>query len=166
LLEGSASIRTVPLGSFNERKGREKPTQSGLIACRKARSSRFALHWIQEINRRTFLIEISLDLNVVSLRPIAIVPATPSTLDGLCGPEQRNGVGSSLEVRKDARPPSTVMSGLLYRFTDATAGKIFVRDASAFSIFCVYGCVYSKEAKPSPSCASHPGLVSRFARIY
>jgi small subunit ribosomal protein S12 len=31
------------------------------------------------------------------------------------------------------------MSGLLYRFTDATAGKIFVRDASAFSIFCVYG---------------------------
>jgi hypothetical protein len=36
------------------------------------------------------------------------------------------------------------MSGLLYRFTDATAGKIFAplfgeRDASAFSIFCVYG---------------------------
>jgi hypothetical protein len=31
------------------------------------------------------------------------------------------------------------MSGLLYRFTDATAGKIFVRDASAFSNFCVYG---------------------------
>jgi hypothetical protein len=30
-------------------------------------------------------------------------------------------------------------SGLLYRFTDATAGKIFVRDASAFSIFGVYG---------------------------
>jgi len=29
-------------------------------------------------------------------------------------------------------------SGLLYRFTDA-AGKIFVRDASAFSIFCMYG---------------------------
>src|SRR6266481_7108773 len=43
------------------------------------------------------------------------------------------------ELGKDARPPSTVMSGLLYRFTDATAGKIFVRDASAFSIFCVYG---------------------------
>ena len=99
----------------------------------------FALHRIQEIHRRTFLIEESSDLNVVSLRPIAIVPATPSTLDGLCGPEQRNGVGSSFEVRKDARPPSTVMSGLLYRFTDATAGKIFVRDASAFSIFCVYG---------------------------
>ena len=36
-----------------------------------------------------------LELNVVSLRPIAIVPATPSALDGLCGPEQRNGVGSS-----------------------------------------------------------------------
>jgi hypothetical protein len=139
LLEGSASIRIVPLGRFNERKGREKPSQIQLIACRKARSSRFALHWIQEIHRRTFLVNASLDLNVVSLRPIAIVPATPSTLDGLCGPEQRNGVGSSFEVRKDARPPSTVMSGLLYRFTDATAGKIFVRDASAFSIFCVYG---------------------------
>src|ERR1700710_386995 len=101
-----------------------------------------ALYWIQEIHRRTFPVSDSFDssdLNVVRLRPIAIVPATPSTLDGLCGPEQRNGVGSSFEVRKDARPPSTVMSGLLYRFTDATAGKIFVRDASALSIFCVYG---------------------------
>jgi small subunit ribosomal protein S12 len=57
------------------------------------------------------------------------------------------------------------MSGLLYRFTDATAGKIFVRDASAFSIFCVYGSVYSKEAKPSPSCASHTGFVVRFCRV-
>ena len=41
----------------------------------------------------------SIDPNGVSLRPIAIVPATPSTLDGLCGPEQRNGVGSSLVSR-------------------------------------------------------------------
>src|SRR3984885_13799447 len=41
-----------------------------------------------------------LELNVVSLRPIAIVPATPSTLDGLCGPEQRNGVGSSFAVQE------------------------------------------------------------------
>jgi hypothetical protein len=41
------------------------------------------------------MVDASLDPNVVSLRPIAIVPATPSTLDGLCGPEQRNGVGSS-----------------------------------------------------------------------
>jgi hypothetical protein len=98
LLEGSASIRTVPLGRFNERMGREKPSQFGLIACRKARSDQFALHWIQEIHRRTFLVDVSLDPNVVSLRPIAIVPATPSTLDGLCGPEQRNGVGSSFEV--------------------------------------------------------------------
>ena len=40
----------------------------------------------------------SFDRNVVSLRPIAIVPATPSTLDGLCGPGQRNGVGSSLKA--------------------------------------------------------------------
>ncbi len=54
-----------------------------------------ALHWIQEIHRRTFLV---IDLNVASLRPIAIVPATPSTLDGLCGPGQRNGVGSSLKA--------------------------------------------------------------------
>jgi hypothetical protein len=57
LLEGSASIRTVPLERFNERMGREKPSQFGLIACRKARSDRFALHWIQEIHRRTFLIK-------------------------------------------------------------------------------------------------------------
>ena len=158
MLEGSASIRTVPLGRFNERKGREKPSQFGLIACRKARSGWLALHWIQEIHRRTFLIKDSSDLNVVSLRPIAIAPATPSTLDGLCGPEQRNGVGSSFEVGKDARPPSTVMSGWLYRFTDATAGKIFVRDASAFSIFLRV----RQKAKPSPSCASHSGLVVRF----
>jgi hypothetical protein len=34
-------------------------------------------------------------------------------------------------------------SGLLYRFTDA-AGKIFVRDASAFSLFCVYGVCTAK----------------------
>lgn len=88
------------------------------------RKQSFALYWIQEIHRRTFPVTVT-DLNVVSLRPIAIVPATPSTLDGLCGPGQRNGVGSSFELRKDARPPSTVMSGLLYRFTDATAGKIF-----------------------------------------
>ena len=135
----------------------KSPSQSGHIACRKARSSWFALHWIQEIHRRTFLIEDRFDLNVVSLRPLAIVPATPSTLDGLCGPEQRNGVGSSCDVGKDARPPSTVMSGLLYRFTDATAGKIFVRGASAFSIFCVYG----KKRSPS-SCPSHSGLVVRF----
>ena len=70
------------------------------------------------------------------------------------------------ELGKDARPPSTVMSGLLYRFTDATAGKIFVRDASAFSIFCVYGCVYSKEAKPSLSCASDSGLVVKVLRAF
>ena len=62
-----------------------------------------------------------LELNVVSLRPIAIVPATPSTLDGLCGTEQRNGANSifqlcwRLEVKgdpgeaRDARPPSTVV---------------------------------------------------------
>jgi hypothetical protein len=115
------------------------------------RTGCFALYWIQEIHRRTFLIRDSSDLNVASLRPIAIVPATPSTLDGLCGPEQRNGVGSSFEVRKDARPPSTVMSGLLYRFTDATAGKIFVRDASAFSIFCVYGKKRSRHPPARPT---------------
>ena len=63
----------------------------------KGRKWKFALHWIQEIHRRTFLI---VDLNVASLRPIAIVPATPSTLDGLCGPEQRNGVGSSFAVQE------------------------------------------------------------------
>jgi hypothetical protein len=90
----------VPLGRFNERKGREKPSQVGLVACRKARSGWFALHWIQEIHRRTFVIKDASDLNVVSLRPIAIVPATPSTLDGLCGPEQRNGVGSSWGIRE------------------------------------------------------------------
>ena len=60
-------------------------------------NTRIALYWIQEIHRRISLI---FDQNVVSLRPIAIVPATPSTLDGLCGPEQRNGVGSSLEVEE------------------------------------------------------------------
>src|SRR5271170_2532112 len=62
-----------------------------------------ALYWIQEIHRRTFPVSDSFDssdLNVVRLRPIAIVPATPSTLDGLCGPGQRNGVGSSFEVRE------------------------------------------------------------------
>src|ERR1700722_20079018 len=61
-----------------------------------------ALYWIQEIHRRTFPVSDSFDssdLNVVCLRPIAIVPATPSTLDGLCGPGQRNGVGSSFESR-------------------------------------------------------------------
>jgi hypothetical protein len=31
---------------------------------------------------------------------IAIVPATPSTLDGLCGPGQRNGVGFFSEERE------------------------------------------------------------------
>src|SRR5580692_3662071 len=65
------------------------------------------------------------------------------------------------ELGKDARPPSTVMSGLLYRFTDATAGKIFVRDASAFSIFCVYG----KKAKPSPFCAPDTRFAVRFCAL-
>ena len=143
MLEGSASIRTVPLGTFNERKGREKPSQSGLIAYRKVRSSWFALHWIQEIHRRMFLIEDRFDLNVVSLRPLAIVPATPSTLDGLCGPEQRNGVGSSFEVRfevrKDARPPSTVMSGLLYASQTQQQGRSSSETLQRSQFFCVYG---------------------------
>src|SRR5271170_5636505 len=87
-----------------------------------------ALYWIQEIHRRTFPVSDSFDssdLNVVRLRPIAIVPATPSTLDGLCGPGQRNGVGSSFESRGKALGHRRLFtSGLLYRFTDA-AGKIF-----------------------------------------
>src|ERR1700754_2373433 len=60
----------------------------------------FALYWIQEIHRRTLPFDDSLNRDVVSLRPIAIAPATPSTLDGLCGPEQRNGVGSSWKTRR------------------------------------------------------------------
>ena len=94
-------------------------------------------------------------------KPVAHRNRACDTLHPWMGYAGRNSETESahpLKVRKDARPPSTVMSGLLYRFTDATAGKIFVRDASAFSIFCVYG----KRAKPSPSCASHLGLVIRF----
>jgi hypothetical protein len=63
------------------------------------------------------------------------------------------------------------MSGLLYRFTDATAGKIFApsfgkRDASAFSIFCVYGSVYSKEAKPSPLLRVSPRFGCKVLRAF
>ena len=148
MLEGSASIRTAPLGSFNERRVEKSPRN--LASWPDASQEMIALHWIQEIHRRTLLIDGFTRSKCRSLRPIAIAPATPSTLDGLCGPEQRNGVGSSFEVRKDARPPSTVMSGLLYRFTDATAGKIFARDASAFSNFLRV----RQKAKPSPFCAS------------
>jgi hypothetical protein len=134
------------VGNIQQTEGLREPNAIRSPRLTRVRKWQFALYWIQEIHRRTFLIDDLFDLNVASLRPIAIAPATPSTLDGLCGPEQRNGVGSSFEVRKDARPPSTVMSGLLYRFTDATAGKIFARDASAFSIFCVYG----KKRGPHP----------------
>ena len=105
LLEGSASIRTAPSGRANERKGGEKPTQSDSSPVARQEAVVCAI-----LDTRDSPQDIPghLDLNVVSLRPIAIVPATPSTLDGLCGPEQRNGVGSSFELRKDARPPSTV----------------------------------------------------------
>ncbi len=77
---------------------------------------------------------------VVTLRPIAIVPATPSTLEGLCGPGQRNGVGSSFESGKTLDHRRLFTSGLLYRFTDATAGKIFGHEAlQRPHSFCVYG---------------------------
>ncbi len=85
LLEGSASIRTAPLGNH------------GAVGRRKARADCYesALR-IQEISPQGVLI----GLNASNLRPIAIVPATPSTLDGLCGPEQRNGVGFFSEERE------------------------------------------------------------------
>ncbi len=111
---------------------------------------------------------LSPDLNVVSLRPIAIVPATPSTLDGLCGPGQRNGVGSSFELGKDARPPSTVYVWLVVpiyrrnsreRSSSCSRGWSFGRrGASAFSIFLRV----RQKAKPSPAKASRTGLVLRF----
>ena len=92
---------------------------------------------------------LSPDLNVVSLRPIAIVPATPSTLDGLCGPEQRNGVGSSFELGKDARPPSTVFVWLVVpiyrrnsreRSSSCSGAGLSVEEALQRSqSFCVYG---------------------------
>jgi hypothetical protein len=86
------------------------------------------------------------------LRPLAIVPATPSTRlacaredpkDGLCGPEQRNGVGSSGGFflsgkdlrREDARSPSTVFVWFVVLIYRREAGKAFVGDASAFSFF-------------------------------
>jgi hypothetical protein len=48
----------------------------------------------------------------------------------------------------------------LYRFTDATAGKIFVRDASAFSLFCVYG-----KKRSQPLLRLTKDSQQRFARI-
>ncbi len=79
------------------------------------------------------------DQNVLSLRPIAIAPATPSTLEGLCGPGQRNGVGSSFELGKTLDHRRLFTSGLLYRFTDATAGNIFGHEAlQRPHSFCVY----------------------------
>ncbi len=140
MLEGSASIRTASLGNLDERKGGEKPTQSRFQCLLQSRKRNFALYWIQEIHRSTFLIIRFPDLNVVSLRPIAIVPATPSTLEGLCGPGQRNGVGSSFELGKTLDHRRLFTSGLLYRFTDATAGKIFGHEAlQRPHSFCVYG---------------------------
>jgi hypothetical protein len=62
------------------------------------------------------------------------------------------------ELGKDARPPSTVMSGLLYRFTDATAGEeLRQRRFSVLNFLRV-----RQKTKPPPSCASHPSLVVRF----
>jgi hypothetical protein len=77
--------------------GGEKPTQSEITPRCKAGNGDLRY---TEYKRFTVGHSRFLELNVVSLRPIAIVPATPSTLDGLCGPEQRNGVGSSWEVRE------------------------------------------------------------------
>ena len=158
MLEGSASIRTVPLGTFNERKGREKPLAIWSHSCRKARSRWFALHWIQEIHRRTFLIEDRFDLNVVSLRPLAIVPATPSTLDGLCGPGQRNGVGSSL---KAGERRSTTVDCL--RLACCTASQTQQQGRSSSETLQrsqFFACTARSEAQPPAR--SHSGLVVRF----
>ena len=97
-----------------------------------AQAEKFRLSYTgyKRFHRRTFL---ELDLECRTLRPIAIVPATPSTLDGLCGPGQRNGVGSSWKVWKGARPPSTVFVWLW--FYRREAGQIFARGASASSFF-------------------------------
>ena len=158
MLEGSASIRTVPLGTINERKGREKPSQSSLIPRRKAGNSRFALHWIQEIHRRAFLVDALLDLNVVSLWPIAIVPATPSPSDGLCGPEQRNGVGSSRDVGK------TLGHRRLLCLACCTASQTQQQGRTSakrrFSVLILFACTAKSEDKPS--CASDMRFVVRF----
>ena len=117
-----------------------------------SRNWQIALYWIQEIHRRPFwVIAFVPDLNVASLRPIAIVPATPSTLDGLCGPGQRNGVGSSFELGKDARPPSTVYVWFvvpIYRRNSRADLRPVVRE--------IFVRVRQK-AKASPFCAPHAG---------
>ena len=125
----------------------------------KGRKWKFALHWIQEIHRRTFLI---VDLNVASLRPIAIVPATPSTLDGLCGPEQRNGVGSSFEVGKDARPPSTVYVWLVVPLHRRNSREdLRQRRFSVLNFLRV-----RQEAKPSPLLRVSPRFGCKVLRAF
>ena len=125
----------------------------------------FALHWMQEIHRRAFLITDSSDLNVVSLRPIAIVPATPSTLDGLCGPEQRNGVGSSFEVKG-----KTLGHRRLLCLACCTASQTQQQGRSSSetlqrSQFFACTAVYTKEAKPSLARLTQVSL-HRFTRFY
>jgi hypothetical protein len=79
------------------------------------RNPQIALHWIQEIHRRISLIS---DQDVASLRPIAIVPATPSTRMGYAGRNSETESAHPFDSRKDARPPSTVyvwLVVLIYR---------------------------------------------------
>jgi len=83
-------------------------------------------------------------MNVVSLRPIARGLGHPP-LGWLAGRTAKRS-RSPEELGKDASPPSTVMSAL-YRFTDATAGKIFVRDSFSVSLFsCTAACTAKNEA--------------------
>src|ERR1700730_3543517 len=109
----------------------------------------FALYWIQEIHRRTFPIDDSFESGCH--KSVAHRNRACDTLH--LGWAMRAGTAkrsrlilASLGKTLDHRRLFT--SGLLYRFTDATAGKIFARDASAFSIFCVYG----KKRSANPFC--------------
>jgi len=52
----------------------------------------FAIHWHKQ-HPQDPCTETGMNLSM-RRNILAIVPATPSTLDGLCGAEQRNGVNS------------------------------------------------------------------------
>ena len=156
MLEGSASIRTAPLGSFNERRVEKSPRN--LASWPDASQEMIALHWIQEIHRRTLLIDGFTRSKCRSLRPIAIAPATPSTLDGLCGPEQRNGVGSSFECRG-----KTLGHRRLLCLACCTASQTQQQGRSSPETLQrsqIFAC--TAKAKPPPFCVSHTGLVVRF----
>jgi len=55
----------------------------------------FAIHWDEQFIRRVHVLEACHGPVLLRRIILAIVPATPSTLDGLCGAEQRYGVNST-----------------------------------------------------------------------